>query len=139
MKCKVLFSYRYLSHYFSAVTWLEYCLKQSINQPTWISTYNIIINHTPYITWTRPMGNTTHLSKQFKSIHTYDYIITLIKRRKHQTFTLWEFTGSSFERTWIPFIQGCIVPSLIELAQWFCRRRILNVVNVFCYYIIFSP
>ena len=30
----------------------------------------------------RPMGNIAHLRKQFKSINTYDYIITLIKRRK---------------------------------------------------------
>ena len=31
----------------------------------------------------RPMGHITHLRKQFKSINTYDYIITLIKRKKH--------------------------------------------------------
>ena len=30
----------------------------------------------------RPMGHIAHLRKQFKSINTYDYIITLIKRRK---------------------------------------------------------
>ena len=28
----------------------------------------------------RPMGHIAHLTKQFKSINTYDYIITLIKR-----------------------------------------------------------
>ena len=28
------------------------------------------------------MGHIAHLRKQFKSINTYDYIITLIKRRK---------------------------------------------------------
>ena len=31
--------------------------------------------------------------------------------------------GPSFEQTWIPFTQGCYVPSLVELAQWFWRRR----------------
>ena len=31
----------------------------------------------------RPMGHIAHLRKQFKSINTYDYIITLIKRRKN--------------------------------------------------------
>ena len=31
----------------------------------------------------RPMGHIAHLMKQFKSINTYDYIITLIKRRKN--------------------------------------------------------
>ena len=30
----------------------------------------------------RPMGHITHMRKQFKSTNTYDYIITLIKRRK---------------------------------------------------------
>ena len=31
----------------------------------------------------RPMGHIAHLRKQFQSINTYDYIITLIKRRKN--------------------------------------------------------
>ena len=30
----------------------------------------------------RPMGHIAHLRKEFKSINTYDYIITMIKRRK---------------------------------------------------------
>ena len=30
----------------------------------------------------RPMGHIAHLRKQFKSINTYDYIITMIKKRK---------------------------------------------------------
>ena len=29
----------------------------------------------------RPMGHIAHLIKQFKSINTYDYIITLIRRK----------------------------------------------------------
>ena len=33
----------------------------------------------------RPMGHIAHLRKQFKSINTYDYIITLIKRRRKKT------------------------------------------------------
>ena len=36
----------------------------------------------------RPMGHIAHLRKQFKSINTHDYIITLIKRRKKK-LTLW--------------------------------------------------
>ena len=36
----------------------------------------------------RPMGHIAHLSKQFKSINTYDYIITLIKRRKRPIINL---------------------------------------------------
>ena len=36
----------------------------------------------------RPMGHIAHLRKQLKSINTYDYIITLKKRRKKTLFTL---------------------------------------------------
>ena len=62
------------------------------------------------------MGHIAHLRKQFKSIKTYDYIITLIKRRKKTLLTSWEFIGSSFEQTWFPFTQGCFVPSLVEIG-----------------------
>ena len=27
-----------------------------------------------------------------------------------------------FEQNWIPFTQGCFVPSLVEIGQWFWRR-----------------
>ena len=37
--------------------------------------------------------------KKLKSINTYNYIITLIKRRKKTLLTLREFNGSSFEQT----------------------------------------
>ena len=50
------------------------------------------------------MGHIAHLRKQFKSLNKYDYIITLIKRRKKKV--LWEIIGSSFEEIWIPFTQG---------------------------------
>ena len=36
----------------------------------------------------RPMGHIAHLRKQFKSINTYDNIITLIKRWKKTLLTL---------------------------------------------------
>ena len=32
------------------------------------------------------MGHITHLRKQFKSLNKYDYIITLIKRRKKNLY-----------------------------------------------------
>ena len=62
------------------------------------------------------MGHIAHLRKQFKSINTYGYIITLNKRRKNPSLSLWELNGSSFEQTWIPFTQGCFVPSLVEIG-----------------------
>ena len=36
----------------------------------------------------RPVGHIAHLRKQLKSINTYDYIITLIKRRKKPLLSL---------------------------------------------------
>ena len=76
-------------------------------------------SHDLTVTWyklnKRPMGHIAHLRKQFKSTNTYD-IITLIKRRKKTLLTSWEFIGSSFEQTWIPFTQGCFVPSLVEIG-----------------------
>ena len=36
----------------------------------------------------RPMGHIAYLRKQFKSINKYDYIKTLIKRRKKPLSTL---------------------------------------------------
>ena len=77
------------------------------------------------------MGHIAHLRKQLKSINTYDYIITLIKRRKKPSFTLWEFNCSSFEQTWIPFIQGCILPSLVEISLAVLVEKIFKFVNVF--------
>ena len=34
------------------------------------------------------MGHIPHLRKQFKSINTYDYIITFIKRRKENIINI---------------------------------------------------
>ena len=36
----------------------------------------------------RPMDHIAHLRKQFKSINTHDYIITLIKRRRRNIINL---------------------------------------------------
>ena len=48
--------------------------------------------------------------------------------------------GPSFEQTWIPFTQGCIVPSLVEIGQVVLEKKIFkNFVNVFYYFIIISP
>ena len=45
--------------------------------------------------------------------------------------TLWELNGSSFEQTWIPFTQRCVVPSLVEIGPVVLEKKIfLNFVNV---------
>ena len=41
-----------------------------------------IISKTIFLLNKRPMGHIAHLRKQLKSINTYDYIITLIMRRR---------------------------------------------------------
>ena len=46
-----------------------------------------------------PMGYISHLRKQFKSMNTYDFIITLIKRGKNPLSTFRKLNGSSFEET----------------------------------------
>ena len=46
----------------------------------------------------RPMGHIAHLREQFKSINTYDYVITLIKRRKKTLLSLWQLNGSLFNK-----------------------------------------
>ena len=43
----------------------------------------------------------------------------------------WKRWDPSFEQTWIPFTQGCFVPSLVEIGQSFWRRRLSRFVNVF--------
>ena len=46
----------------------------------------------------RPMGHIAHLRKQFKSINTYDYIITMIKRRKKTIIILMRIKWFFFEQ-----------------------------------------
>ena len=69
----------------------------------------------------RPMGHIAHLRKTIQIKN------TLIKRRKNPLFTLWELNenlnGSSFEQTWITFIQGCIVPSLVEIGPVVLEKK----------------
>ena len=67
----------------------------------------------------RPMGHIAHLRKQFKSINTYNYIITLIKRRKNNI---------NLES---PSPKDALCQDWLKLAQWFWRRRFFNFINVF--------
>ena len=43
----------------------------------------------------------------------------------------WKRVGLFIWTNLIPFTKGCIVPNLVELAQWFWRRRFLIFVIVF--------
>ena len=46
----------------------------------------------------RPMGHIAHLRKQFKSINTYDNIITLIKRKKKPNIIFMRIKWFFFEK-----------------------------------------
>ena len=75
----------------------------------------------------RPMGHIAHLRKQFKSINTYDYIITVIKRRKKTLLILVLY----LKKLESPSPKDALCQYCLKLAQWFWRIRFLNFDNVF--------
>ena len=54
-------------------------------------------------------------------------------------FPLEKGNSPSFEQNWIPITQGCFMPSLVEKAQLFLRRRFLKFVNVFSLFPHYPP
>ena len=76
----------------------------------------LTLTYLPRVNNRWPMSHFVHLRKQVKSMNTYGYIITLIKRRKNPSLSIWELNGSSFEQTWIFFTQGCFVSSFVEIG-----------------------
>ena len=57
-----------------------------------------------------------------------DYIVTLIRRRKKSIFSFLRIEWSLFVKL---SIGDTLCQVWLKLAQWFWRRRFLNVVNVF--------
>ena len=85
------------------------------------------------------MGHIAHLRKQFKSINIYDISWRWLREVKKTVLTLWEFIGSSFEETWIPFTQRCFVPRLVEIGSVVLEKRILKFCQcIFRYFVIIS-
>ena len=77
----------------------------------------------------RPMGHIAHLRKQFKSLNKYDYIITLIKRRKKKLYEkLLVLHLQKFES---PSPKDALCQVWVKLAQWFWLRGFFNFINVF--------
>ena len=73
----------------------------------------------------RPMGHIAHLRNQFKSINTYDYIITLIKRRRkniHFMITYCFFHLNPHPR---------MLCAKIGWNQWFWRRVFFLISSMF--------
>ena len=73
------------------------------------------------------MGHIAHQRKQFKSINTYDYVITLIKRRKNNINLESPSPKDALCRVWL------------KLAQWFWRRKFFNFVLVFSLFRNYLP
>ena len=69
------------------------------------------------------MGHIAHLRKQFKSINTYDYIITMIKRRKKPLLSSWKLNGSSLNKIESHSTKDAFCQVWLKLAEWFWRRR----------------
>ena len=67
-----------------------------------------------------------HCSPEFKSINNYNYIITLIKRRKKPIIILMIIKWCFFKQNWIPFTQGCFVPSLIEIGPVVLEKKLFK-------------
>ena len=57
---------------------INLCLGSNFSEKS----YTKMISYQNQVLNKRPMGQIAHLRKQFKSINTYDYIITLIMREK---------------------------------------------------------
>ena len=50
----------------------------------------------------------------------------LIKWSKKNIIDFKRIFGSSFEETWIPFTQGCFVPSLVEIGSVVLEKKIFK-------------
>ena len=88
-----------------------------LSKKTFINTTTANINK-------RPMGHIAHLRKQFKSINTYDYIITWIKRRKKHPFLPYEnLLVLHLNKLEFPLPKDAFCQVWLKLAQWFSRRR----------------
>ena len=46
------------------------------------------------------------------------------KQLKVHIISPWKGCGPSFEQTWIPFTQGCFVPSLVEIGSVVLEKKI---------------
>ena len=88
----------------------------------------------------RPMGHIAHLRKQIKSINTYDYIRTLIKRRKKNIIKLMRIYWFFIWRNLNPYHPRMLVPRLVEIGSVVLKKRIfLNFVNVFSLFSNYLP
>ena len=79
----------------------------------------------------RPMGHIVHLRKQFKSIITYDYIITLIQRKKNHYKVYEKLLVFHLKKRESPSPKDVLCQDWLKLIPWFWRKGFFNIVNVF--------
>ena len=68
------------------------------------------------------MGHIAHLRKQFKSINTYNYIITLIKRRKKHYLLYENLMVFQLNKLESPSSKDALCQVWLKLDQPFWRR-----------------
>ena len=85
------------------------------------------------------MGHIAHWRKQFKSTNTYEYVITLIRRRKTYYLLFENQIVPYFNKLKSPLAKDAWCQVWIKVAQWFLRRRHLNFVNVFSLFRNYLP
>ena len=70
------------------------------------------------------MGHIAHLRKQFKSINTYDFFITLIKRRKKKHYKDNKNLLVLHLKKLNPFHPRMLVPRLVKIGSVVLEMRI---------------
>ena len=82
--------------------------------------------------WNWPSG---YGEKDFNKFHQCIFTISLLS-------PLGKVYGPSFEHNWIPFIQGCFLPSLVEIGPVVMELKIFKFSTVTmycCHFVIISP
>ena len=83
------------------------------------------------------MGHIPHLRKQFKSLNKYEHIVTLIQRIKKKLYE--NLLVLHLSKVEFPSPKDALCQDWLKLAQWFCRRRFLNFINVFSLFRNYLP
>ena len=73
-------------------------------------------------------------------INTYDYIISLIRRRKYSFLCEnWTVIVLHLTKFKSPSPKDALCQVWLKLVRQFWRRGFLNFVNIFCYFVVISP
>ena len=79
----------------------------------------------------RCMGHIAHLVR-----NTADNTKTLIFKRENIIISFWELNGPLFLKTRVPIIQGCFLPSLVEIGPVVLEKIFFKI--LFMYFLLFG-